>query len=716
MRPLLLTLIVVAFAAAGLGQPVTWESLNGPYGGYVPLVGTVDGTAFRGFDDRVERSDDGGITWTDTGFPGLGIRRLDMGHDGALLAATTSGTYRLFGGVWAAIGPEGTPSRRAGADSAGNTYVWLSGCTFARAVDLDTWETFTPWTDWPCIDFLVASDGEVLVIRSMYETVLSYWVEHSTDGGELWTSRNPGELVQHLVSGQHGGTFAIAPPGDDGYSGLRPPRTYRWTGGVWEVVATEHVTAVTTTPGGDIVFGFRHGFHDEPLDGPLAWPLDLVLSTKGAWLAGTRFAGMWRWSSDTQWYQIFGGTAQFDFLERDQQSRLVASVFASHLYYDGTVWRHGQWTRYRTMGMASLPERALVASPGQFGDGIESAFEPAAGVWDVEADQVVVVDPSCDEWAPCVANSMIQANGTVFAGLGGTALVCRAGDTRCGFGQAAGLYRSLDAGETWSPSLAGFGNLCHLSSPGGDVVWAGAGEPGSARCPQGFSYPPSAERVYVSTDLGDTWQVRGADLPSAYVTAIAADTQGAVVALPDGQVFRVPIDGDVLPIGSPGPEVQALGLSFNGAPLAGTVGGLYAFDGVNWQLLGFSGLDVSAIRVGPDGIVYLATSEGVYRTEQPMIVSANDMPEVSMSGLRSIFPNPTRGEVSVTLHLQTGGQVVLTLFDVLGRRVLVPLDRLLDAGEHDVTLSVAGLASGVYFLQFETAETRIVQRLTIAGP
>lgn len=59
-------------------------------------------------------------------------------------------------------------------------------------------------------------------------------------------------------------------------------------------------------------------------------------------------------------------------------------------------------------------------------------------------------------------------------------------------------------------------------------------------------------------------------------------------------------------------------------------------------------------------------------------------------------PNPARGTTRVRLTLPREGRVSLELLDVTGRRVRTHDRGTLDAGTHDVTLDLRGLAPGVY--------------------
>jgi hypothetical protein len=78
----------------------------------------------------------------------------------------------------------------------------------------------------------------------------------------------------------------------------------------------------------------------------------------------------------------------------------------------------------------------------------------------------------------------------------------------------------------------------------------------------------------------------------------------------------------------------------------------------------------------------------------PVEVKASDAPKAAFS-FRGPSPNPSRGRASFSLNLATAGPVVLTAYDLSGRRV-VSESLWCGAGERVVTLDTGALPSGVY--------------------
>jgi hypothetical protein len=61
------------------------------------------------------------------------------------------------------------------------------------------------------------------------------------------------------------------------------------------------------------------------------------------------------------------------------------------------------------------------------------------------------------------------------------------------------------------------------------------------------------------------------------------------------------------------------------------------------------------------------------------------------------FPNPFNPVTSIRCELPFESKVVVTVFDVSGRTVAVPVNEVLKGGRYTFRFEAGGLASGVYF-------------------
>lgn len=70
--------------------------------------------------------------------------------------------------------------------------------------------------------------------------------------------------------------------------------------------------------------------------------------------------------------------------------------------------------------------------------------------------------------------------------------------------------------------------------------------------------------------------------------------------------------------------------------------------------------------------------------------------------LRAVYPNPSAHAARVRYELPDAGHVRLTVYDALGREVLVAADGERPGGAHEAALDVGRLAPGVYHLRLST--------------
>lgn len=67
--------------------------------------------------------------------------------------------------------------------------------------------------------------------------------------------------------------------------------------------------------------------------------------------------------------------------------------------------------------------------------------------------------------------------------------------------------------------------------------------------------------------------------------------------------------------------------------------------------------------------------------------------------LGAVYPVPTTGRATVDVHLNEAATVQISVYDVMGRRVMVRAERAMTPGIHSVDVDASTLASGVYFVR-----------------
>jgi len=90
---------------------------------------------------------------------------------------------------------------------------------------------------------------------------------------------------------------------------------------------------------------------------------------------------------------------------------------------------------------------------------------------------------------------------------------------------------------------------------------------------------------------------------------------------------------------------------------------------------------------------------------------------LALIGSFSVSPNPSRSELSLEFEVKEKGWVVAEMYDVLGRRVGVLLDRIYSAGIHRFSLETqeieAGLAPGIYFVRISSSDRDITKKFIL---
>ncbi len=81
--------------------------------------------------------------------------------------------------------------------------------------------------------------------------------------------------------------------------------------------------------------------------------------------------------------------------------------------------------------------------------------------------------------------------------------------------------------------------------------------------------------------------------------------------------------------------------------------------------------------------------------------------------LVSAYSNPFNNETVISFSLPRSSHVVLTVYDVTGRRVCILTDRLFDHGSHDLHFGTNQLASGLYFIVMQVADLKLSSKVTI---
>lgn len=77
------------------------------------------------------------------------------------------------------------------------------------------------------------------------------------------------------------------------------------------------------------------------------------------------------------------------------------------------------------------------------------------------------------------------------------------------------------------------------------------------------------------------------------------------------------------------------------------------------------------------------------------------------------YPNPFNPATTIKFDIAKATNVKITIYDVLGREVLIPVNELKKAGYYEVQLDGSSLASGVYFYRIEAGSFIDTKKMTL---
>lgn len=77
------------------------------------------------------------------------------------------------------------------------------------------------------------------------------------------------------------------------------------------------------------------------------------------------------------------------------------------------------------------------------------------------------------------------------------------------------------------------------------------------------------------------------------------------------------------------------------------------------------------------------------------------------------YPNPATGTTTIQYTIPRATRVRISLLDMHGREVSVPVSGIRDAGTHAISVGTAGLAKGVYYYQLQTEDYREVKKMVV---
>ncbi len=169
-------------------------------------------------------------------------------------------------------------------------------------------------------------------------------------------------------------------------------------------------------------------------------------------------------------------------------------------------------------------------------------------------------------------------------------------------------------------------------------------------------------------------------------------------------------------------------LVYTAGQMAGFSGGTTASSFIptpeQWRSVVLSSAAFSkwnAIKNSPALIIRFTFEQGNTGAGNNFYLDAINLPAggTGLAELRSklglsLYPNPTNGSASLSLHLHDASKVRVAVLDVLGKEVLPVTETNLSAGEQTLTLNAnSSLPAGIYFVDIMVNGSRVTEKLVI---
>jgi len=127
----------------------------------------------------------------------------------------------------------------------------------------------------------------------------------------------------------------------------------------------------------------------------------------------------------------------------------------------------------------------------------------------------------------------------------------------------------------------------------------------------------------------------------------------------------------------------------------------YLSDLMSNEAITVAGSELGAVDIVMPGYstrLFLFADSALATSVEPLLA---DAPIPGTFRLEQNYPNPFNPTTRIAFELPNAGDVTLSVYDILGRRVRTVLAERLEAGAHEVTFNGSNLASGVYFCRLE---------------
>ncbi len=118
--------------------------------------------------------------------------------------------------------------------------------------------------------------------------------------------------------------------------------------------------------------------------------------------------------------------------------------------------------------------------------------------------------------------------------------------------------------------------------------------------------------------------------------------------------------------------------------------------------------DTYGWAVGENGLILRTTDAGAVWVEDE---SDNSLPAEFV--LEQNYPNPFNPNTVISYQLPVNSDVLLKVFDVLGKEIATLVDEYKTAGRYEIEFDASRLASGIYFYQLKAGDYTAVKKMIL---
>ncbi len=116
----------------------------------------------------------------------------------------------------------------------------------------------------------------------------------------------------------------------------------------------------------------------------------------------------------------------------------------------------------------------------------------------------------------------------------------------------------------------------------------------------------------------------------------------------------------------------------------------------------------------PTAVVFDPTNEIVIKTASLVMGVDENIPEVPAEyRLSQNYPNPFNPVTNIDYDLPKNSLVKITIYDMTGREVAVPVNEFKTAGRYSVSFNAMKLASGIYYYKIQSGDFSAVKKMTL---